>query len=128
MYISFSAGLSEPFLLGFCTMNSKTFYKSLPSNRSIKQTSNAHGVIQYLWIIKDSIPRVWLAQPMAKAGKRMGRNESQNQFLTLLDLPNTAICSVAWSRLLNSLNSLKASHDTSLFELDKNVSNWFLRE
>lgn len=59
----------------------------------------------------------------------MGRNESENHFLALLDLPNTGltICSVTWSRLLKLLKMLTASHDISVFELDKNVSQLVLK-
>lgn len=70
--------------------------------------------------------RVWLDQWKAKAGKKMGRNESEHQLLTLANAPNTefAICSVSWSKLLQVL---KAPGDISVFELANYVSQLALK-
>lgn len=56
MCMTFCPQFSGSFLLGVCTMNSKTTYKLSPSNKRIKQTSNDHGIIQQLFLIKESMP------------------------------------------------------------------------
>ena len=114
-------------------MNSKTIYKLSPSNSRIKQTSNDHDIIHFLCIFKESMPvhesRSGYSS-LRRKQKANGENESENQLLTLPSIPNTgfAICFVAWRTLLKVLKILKTWSDISVFELDKNVSQFILKK
>lgn len=114
-------------------MNSKTIYKLSPSNSTIKQTSNDHDISQYLCILKESMPVRESGSGFSSLGikqKANGENELEHQLLTFASLPNTdfAICFLAWSRFLKVLKILKAWSDISLFELDKNISQFIFKK